>query len=176
MFPGSACLFFCSKINRLIWRIYLSLTWMWKLGQNFQFYFGNNEAPLFHFWEYINRSQTFTLYIGFSPALYLQCGANWRLEMNRTMRLSADPQSPGWRWSWQEGSCSWRSDVWFTKNRVTVELMRDLRWTWPLGLSIRCCFPKNMVKTEFRDTRILHWKWFYFYLRLVVPYRGWLYK
>ncbi len=37
-----------------------------------EFCFGNKEATQFHFWEYINVNQTFT-YIGFSPALQLQC-------------------------------------------------------------------------------------------------------
>ncbi len=37
-------------------------TWMWKLeDRTLQFCFGNKEAAQFHFWETINRNQTFIL-------------------------------------------------------------------------------------------------------------------
>jgi hypothetical protein len=38
--------------------------------QNIKILLGNKEAAQFYFWEYINGNQTF---IGFSPALHLQC-------------------------------------------------------------------------------------------------------
>ncbi len=44
----------------------------WEREQ-FNSCFGNNWAAQFHFWDYINRHQTFT-YIGFSQALHLRCG------------------------------------------------------------------------------------------------------
>jgi hypothetical protein len=37
-------------------------------------YFGNKEAAQFHFWKYINGKPD--IYIGFSPALHLQCRLN----------------------------------------------------------------------------------------------------
>ncbi len=64
IFPGSVCLFGFSKMLRPILGIYESLTdaWMWKLGdRTLLFCLGNNEAVQFHFWEHINRNQTFIL-------------------------------------------------------------------------------------------------------------------
>ncbi len=62
--PRKICLFCCRKICEPILGIYKSLTdpWMWKLrDRTLWFCFGNNKVAQFHFWEYINRNQAFTL-------------------------------------------------------------------------------------------------------------------
>ncbi len=66
-FPIPISMYICERfIYSQDWpTVYISLTdtWMWKLGdRTLQFCFGNKEVPQFHFWEYINRNQTFILY------------------------------------------------------------------------------------------------------------------
>jgi hypothetical protein len=45
----------------------------------------NNETAQFHFWEYVNRNQTY-MYIGFSPALHLQCMSTLHLQVGPIVR------------------------------------------------------------------------------------------
>ncbi len=64
IFPGSVCLFVSSKIGRSILGIHKSLTdtWMWKMeDRTLLFCFWNSKDEQYHFWEYINRNQTFIL-------------------------------------------------------------------------------------------------------------------
>ncbi len=61
IFPGSVCLFGCSKIAHRSWE-YKSLTdtWMWKLGDRtviILFWKYWDQAAHFHFWKYINWNQ-----------------------------------------------------------------------------------------------------------------------
>ncbi len=41
--------------------------------QNIYFYFGNNDAAQFPFWEYINVNQTFTVYWIFTGLSFAVC-------------------------------------------------------------------------------------------------------
>ncbi len=89
IFQGSVCLFGCSKRGRPILVIFNSLkdTRMWQLGdRTLKFCFGNNEAMQFHFWEYMNRNQT---YVFDSHPHHLQCSpVNISAYISSTVGLS----------------------------------------------------------------------------------------
>ncbi len=79
IFPGSVCLFVSSKIGRSILGIHKSLTdtWMWKMEDRTLFLcFGNSKDEQYHFWEYINRKQTFFL-DSHRPFICSGCSVAW---------------------------------------------------------------------------------------------------
>ncbi len=79
IFPGTLCLFGCSKIGRSILVIHKSLTdtWMWKLEDRTLFFcFGNNLAEQYHFWEYINGNPTFIV-DSHLPFICSWCSVSW---------------------------------------------------------------------------------------------------
>ncbi len=71
IFSGSVCLFGCRKIGRPILGIYKSL----KECGNWETKPYNSvlEITQFHFWEYINRNQTFILDSHWPFTIHLQC-------------------------------------------------------------------------------------------------------
>jgi hypothetical protein len=71
LFPGSVCLFGCSKIGRPILGIYKSLRDAWCT-----FCFGNNESVQFHFWEHLNRNHTYIL-VSHRPFIFSVENCHW---------------------------------------------------------------------------------------------------
>ncbi len=74
VFPGSVCLFGCNKIGRPILGIYTSLTdtWTWMETEHYNSVLEITSPG-------IHKSEP-DIYIGFSPALHLQCGDQNRRE------------------------------------------------------------------------------------------------
>jgi hypothetical protein len=75
-----------SQIGRQILGIYKSLrdTWMWNCAASKHY---NFEAAQFHFWEYINRNQIFTVYwILTGPSFAVQA-SSYRVYLSPSMWL-----------------------------------------------------------------------------------------